>query len=347
MKVPEVGPAPDMIYDDLPTNPEYLDASFGAAAGLREIEDEDMDDFDNGEYTTGVLGDDPDTVSRVGGETIKIFDPAGLDVVENHFLTIPPDTSDSRTGLVLAPRSVGSSNVQSRLGDADFSLRIKDGSFTLLLYDGYDWAKTRKTIEEEVKEMRKRLTKIKQLVATGQLQETALDDTSALLFNSVHIGLERDEDIFGEPAALIAAIDEELRDDFDFASQSSWQPLPSTSGVSKPKLKPIRVHGKRLKRAKSPSMEFSLSGLYVEFDKFQPNDPLVSRTFVTVRDLEILDHIKTSTWKKFLTALRSDSRGNVRETGSSMVRIELRSVRPASGDHTEEARLRVSAPYAW
>ena len=32
---PEVGPAPDMIYDDVPTKLEYLDVSFSASAGLR------------------------------------------------------------------------------------------------------------------------------------------------------------------------------------------------------------------------------------------------------------------------------------------------------------------------
>jgi autophagy-related protein 2 len=63
---------------------------------------------------------------------------------------------------------------------------------------------------------------------------------------------------------------------------------------------------------------------------------------VTVRNLEILDHIKTSTWQKFLTELRSDSRGNIRETDSNMVRVELRTVRPVQNHPSEEARLRVS-----
>lgn len=226
-------------------------------------------------------------------------------------------------------------------GNPTFSLKITDGHFTLFLYDGYDWVRTRRTIEEEVKEMRKRLAKIRQLVANGQIQDPTVEDTSALLYNSVHIGLEDDDDLLGEPSALIAAIDEELRDDLETASQSSWQSLkPSNAGKSR--ARSVRVHGKRLTRAKGPSIEFCLAGLNAEFDQYQPDDPLVSRTFVTVRDLEILDHIKTSTWKKFLTELRSDSRGNVRETDSNMVRIELRSVRPVPGNSSEETRLRVS-----
>lgn len=215
-----------------------------------------------------------------------------------------------------------------------------DGTVNLFLYDGYDWATTRKTIEEQVKEMRKRLAKIRQLVASGQVQEPIIEDTSTLLFNSFHIGLEQDEDTLGEPSALIAAIDEELQDDPETASQSSWQSLRTPSS-NKARTRSTRVHGKRLTRAKTPSIEFSLGGLYTEFDQFVSDDPLVSRTFVTVKDLEILDHIKTSTWKKFLTDLRSDSRGNVRETESNMVRIELQGVRPVSGNTAEEVRLRV------
>jgi len=226
-------------------------------------------------------------------------------------------------------------------GKPDLSVQILDGDFGLLLYDGYDWARTRKTIENEVKEMRKRLAKIRQLVATGQMQDSTIEDTSALLFNSVHIGLDQDDDMLGEPAALIAAIDEELKDDLETASQSSWQSLrPSSS--NKPRGVSLRVHGRRLTRPKGPSMEFCFQGLQLDYDKYQEDEPLVSRTLVTVRDVEILDHIKTSTWKKFLTELKSDSKGNVRETDSHMVRIELQGVRPVPGHSSVEARLRVS-----
>jgi autophagy-related protein 2 len=216
---------------------------------------------------------------------------------------------------------------------------VSNADLTLLLYDGYDWTKTRRTIEEEIKEMRKRLAKIRQLVASGQTQDPSLDEASALLFNSVYIGLEQDVDGL-EPQALLDAIDEELRDDIDTISQSSWQSLrPSTS---KPQSGMARIRGKRLTRSKAPSMELHMSGLNAEIDQYRSDEPLVSRTLVVVKDLEILDHIKTSTWKKFLTDLRSDSRGNIRETESNMVRIEVSTVRPVPNHPSEEVRLRVS-----
>jgi len=184
------------------------------------------------------------------------------------------------------------------------------------------------------------LAKIRQLVANGQIQDPTIEDTSALLFNSVHIGLEQDEDALEDPAVLIAAIDEELKDDLDATSQSSWQSL-RTPNPNKSRNRSTRVHGKRLTRSKTPSIEFNFMGLQTEFEQYGPKDPLVSRTLVTVKNLEILDHIKTSTWKKFLTELRSDSHGNVRETGSNMVRIELQGVRPVLGHSSKEFRLKV------
>jgi autophagy-related protein 2 len=167
-----------------------------------------------------------------------------------------------------------------------------------------------------------------------------VDETSTLLFNSVYIGLEQDVDEL-EPGALIAAIDEELNDEVENESQSSWQSLrPPSTGKSR--VRSPRVHGKRLTRSRGPSIEFRLSGLDAELDNYRPGEPFLSRTFATVRDLEILDHIKTSTWQKFLTELRSDSRGNIRETDSNMVRVELRTVHPVPDHPSEEARLRVS-----
>lgn len=229
--------------------------------------------------------------------------------------------------------------------ESKLKVRIRAGDATLFLYDGYDWMRTRKVIEEEVKEMRRRLAKIRQLVANGQVQESDMEETNAVLFNSVYIGIDQDVDMT-EPGALLAAIDEELKDDVETTTQSSWQSLRPTgapvAGGGKQRARGPRVHGKKLTRSKGPSMEFKLMGLNADMDQFYPDEILVSKTFATVRDVEILDHIKTSTWKKFLTALRSDSRGNIRETDSEMVRIELRGVRPAPGHPSEESRLRVS-----
>jgi autophagy-related protein 2 len=91
-RMPELGPPPDMITDDLPTNMYYLDDSFGPAAGLREICDDDLDEFDTDDMSAPG-SDDPNVISRAGGETIKILDSKGLEIVEDYFLNIPAETN--------------------------------------------------------------------------------------------------------------------------------------------------------------------------------------------------------------------------------------------------------------
>lgn len=229
-------------------------------------------------------------------------------------------------------------------GETSSRVRLHQVDVQAFLYDGYDWARTRKTIEDQVKVMRRRLAKIRQLLATGETQTPEVDQTSALLFNSVYIGLDDNaEDM--ERDELMAAIDGKLAEDFETASQSSWQSLPvAPSQPTAPKLSRIPSAGrnKRLTRSRGPSIEFKFSSVDAEIDQYLPKESIASRTLVTVRDFEILDHIKTSTWRAFLTEMRSDSRGNVRESESNMVRVELRDVKPIPGNPSVESRLRVS-----
>jgi autophagy-related protein 2 len=84
-----------MIFDDLPSNPDYLDVSFGAAAGLRELDDDDLDMDDQsrsgqkGGTDLPFSSSDKGVISSVGGETIRLLDPNGLHIVENFFNTLP------------------------------------------------------------------------------------------------------------------------------------------------------------------------------------------------------------------------------------------------------------------
>ena len=91
-QIPEVGSAPDFINDDLPSNLDYLDDSFGTAGGLRALDDEDSDGFDDDEFS--VSYDQPGIIAKYGGETIRLLDPNGLSIVENYFETLPPDAID-------------------------------------------------------------------------------------------------------------------------------------------------------------------------------------------------------------------------------------------------------------
>lgn len=97
--MPEVGPAPDMINDDLPTNLEYLDESFGAAAGLRELSDDEFDIEETG-LNTAAGSSVSGLVSRVGGETIKMLRPEGIRILDNFFDTLAIETAGETAACV-------------------------------------------------------------------------------------------------------------------------------------------------------------------------------------------------------------------------------------------------------
>ncbi|KAG9015437.1 autophagy- protein 2 [Tulasnella sp. JGI-2019a] len=337
--LPDVGYTGDMIDDNLPTNPYYLDSAYGASGGVAVLPEEDFEELSDGERSPGPETPTPGTPESVGilsnikGETIRILDSDGLNIVEDYLDTVTP-VDDDISGTV-------NDDILARV-------RIRECDVKVHLHDGYDWQATRKAIDEEIRAMRRKLLKIRQLLASGQAPDHSVEETHAWLFNSVHIGLtEVDEDM--EPAAIIAAIDKELDDELETASQSSWQTLNPPPSDIKTAVSPksaadhsSRGRKKRLTRSKHSRIDVCLYGLQAEVDNFRPHDrDLVSRVLVDIKDLEILDHIKTSTWKKFLSEMKSDSKGNIRETGSNMARVELRMVRPSRTLDNEEARLKI------
>jgi autophagy-related protein 2 len=218
-------------------------------------------------------------------------------------------------------------------------IRLHQCAINIQLFDGFDWQKTRKTIEDEIKAVRRRLERIRQLLASGQKADESIEHTSSTLFNSIYIGVDQQNDM--DTAALLKAIDDELDGlGDDTASQSSWQTMPVPGSTEKRSR--VRLRGKRLTRSKRPQIEFSLKGLRAEFDQYAYGAPTAQRIGMNAASFEILDHIKTSTWKKFLTEMKADSRGNVRETDADMLRVEVLVVRPNLPDPGEEIRVKVS-----
>lgn len=190
-----------------------------------------------------------------------------------------------------------------------------------------------------MKRVKRRLAKIRQLLANGQTYNPNLEEVNTVLFNSVYVGLEQDTEGL-EPDALLAAIDDELKDDDEAASESSWQSFkPGAQSRAPPHIE--MSQSKKLHRSKDPSIEFSLQGLSLDFNNYRPSASLTTRLLFTIKDLEILDHIRTSTWSKFLTGMQTDNRGNVRETDSHMVQVELQMLLPYDQDAEQEARLKV------
>jgi hypothetical protein len=86
------------------------------------------------------------------------------------------------------------------------------------------------------------------------------------------------------------------------------------------------------------SMELKLTHCNVGLELFEQSQ-LSSRLRVTVKELQVLDHIETSTWTKFMTSAIPPSNKRPRETDRDMIKLEL-SVRE------NEHALRVSLCFA-
>lgn len=231
-------------------------------------------------------------------------------------------------------------------------MRISNCDVSLLLHDGFDWHHTRKAIEDEVKSVRRRLEKIRQLLASGQTPDESIEQAGTTLFNSIYIGVPQGQADMDASGFLPVFGEEDL---LDFAGGDNTSQATSFQSVKgravggdgaspNPSSPSSRSRSRRpkLTRSRHARIEINLHGIAVEMRSHPLGEEVASKVDVTVRDLEILDHIKTSTWKKFLTEMRSDSRGNVREAESNMVTVELKSVRPIKERPTEEGRLRVS-----
>jgi autophagy-related protein 2 len=81
-----------MMDDDLPSNVEYIDDSYGTAGGFRALDDLEDEEF----AVTGpvTLGESDNLTVLAGGETIRLLTSEPLHFEEHHFDTLPPETSD-------------------------------------------------------------------------------------------------------------------------------------------------------------------------------------------------------------------------------------------------------------
>ncbi|KAK4698881.1 autophagy-related protein 2, partial [Phenoliferia sp. Uapishka_3] len=298
---PEFQDMPEYLDDDVPTNVDYL------ADALKQTSTRPKGR--RSESTQGTASDGL-IISDIEGETIKMLDPAGLRILDG-FLAEPREDPDNDS------ESHTPSIFRFRLTNCDVKIHI---------HEGYDWAATRKAIEAEAKAVRRRLEKIRQLLANGQTADASVEEASVLMFGSVQLGLPPGASELATPA-LLAAIDEELAEKTEVASTvGSWQSLPDQPSKSKPTL--VGKARKRLTRSPAFAIEVNLRGVGANFDTYPSASQLASRIRVDVSTFEIIDNIRTSTWRKFLTELRASDGGVVRASGASMVRFELNKVRP-------------------
>ena len=202
---------------------------------------------------------------------------------------------------------------------------IRDVHIIWNLFDGYDWQSTRNAISKAVQDVETKATEKRARNEKRPTFDQDIEDEETVigdfLFNSIYIGIPANRD----PRELAATINQELNDnatETESVATTSLSTAPSRPGSTR-RAKPKKL---RLHRSKDHKITFELKGVSVDLVAFPPGSGETQSSIdVRIHDFEIFDHVPTSTWRKFATYMHD---AGERETGSSMIHIEILNVKP-------------------
>jgi len=215
---------------------------------------------------------------------------------------------------------------------------VRDVHIIWNLFDGYDWTRTRDVITKAVQdvetkayEQRARTDRRAPFEQDFDEQETVIGD---FLFNSIYIGIPANRD----PRELAQAINQELNDnatETESIATTAITATPGRAGGNRSKSKKLKLN-----RSRRHKITFELKGVNVDLVTFPPGSGETQSSIdVRIRDLDVFDHVPTSTWKKF--AMYDQDAGE-REMGTSMAHLEILNVQPVPHLPASEIVLRVT-----
>jgi autophagy-related protein 2 len=225
-----------------------------------------------------------------------------------------------------------------KLGGSPLRVRVRDVHFIWNLFDGYDWQRTRDTISKAVKDVEARATERRARTGRRVSRDFEEEEDSVIgdfLFNSIYIGIPANRD----PRELSGDINRGLD---DLTSEAESYATTVTAGSPSRQGHERRAKSKklRLQRSKQHKMTFELGGVSADLVVFPPDSGETQSSLdVRIGDLEIFDHVPTSTWKKFATYMYD---AGEKETGTSMVHLEILSVKPIPDLAASELIVKVS-----
>lgn len=228
---------------------------------------------------------------------------------------------------------------EDKLQGSPLRVRVRDVHFIWNLFDGYDWQHTRDTIAKAVRDVEVRATERRgrsQRLAPGadDEDESVIGD---FLFNSIYIGIPANKDPRELSGDINRNIDDLASETGSYATSTTITASPSRQGSARGSGGSRRL---RLTRSKHHKMTFELKGISADLVVFPPGSGETQSSIdVRVLDLEIFDHVPTSTWKKFATYMHD---AGEREAGTSMVHIEILNVKPIPDLAASEIVLKVS-----
>ena len=326
----------DMVDDEVLQNPEVVSSFYNPdlASVYEGIADSMLeDDIESLPSSSSIVRELGNRSRRESLEqqTQIASDNAPLHFRDDHFGT------SSVEGCTAHRRDVPLDSGLRMLGNP-LRVRVRDVHFIWNLYDGYDWQNTRDTISQTIEDIQNKATERlarndkRKTIDPDEEEESVIGD---FLFNSIYIGISTNRD----PRELAHQINRNLD---DHASETESYATSTSSGSPSRKGQVPRSRGSRklrLKRSKYHKMTFELKGVSADVIVFPPDSgDIQSSLDIRVRDLDIFDHVPTSTWKKFATYMHE---AGERETGTDMIHLEIQNVKPVPNLAASEIILKV------
>jgi autophagy-related protein 2 len=203
--------------------------------------------------------------------------------------------------------------------ECPFRLEIQCGTFMWNLFDGYDWPRTRDAINTAV-------DKVQSLAEKRRMERNrradADDDESEIgdfLFQSIWIAVPPNRDEHELRRRINRQMDEDV-------SETATVTTTASHSTARPDLRRRKSRSLRLDRSKRHKVSIEISNLKASVTVTPPGALETQSVVVAnVGDLEIFDHIPTSTWKKFVTYLKDSG---IRPMDKPLIRLELLTVKP-------------------
>ena len=329
----------DMVEDEVPQNLEFVSSFYNPdpEAASEGIADSMLED------TLESLAS-PSVIQEIGSKNLlKSFQEQAqvapgnlpLDFQDEHFGST--STVEGTAHRWNTKHNTYGLNGDYRLRASPLRVRVRDVHIIWNLFDGYDWQHTRDVITHAVEEVQnkaaERLSR-REKRKSLDLEEEEESVIGDFLFNSIYIGIPANRD----PTELARQVNhnlDELASETGSYATSSASGSPSRQGHT-PRSKSSKL---RLKRSKHHKMTFELKGISADVVVFPPDlGETQSSIDIRVEDLEIFDHVPTSTWKKFATYMHD---AGERESGTSMVHLEILNVKPVPNLAASEMILKV------
>ncbi|RFU72086.1 hypothetical protein TARUN_10175 [Trichoderma arundinaceum] len=310
------------FYGDEPEGEELFDAMKLSVTS----QDARMQDTNEGVLITG-LDPSPNYISEDGDDLVIHDDFYSRNAAEEHAAKIWNSTKNTydKAPAHLVKRS-------------PLKVSVRDVHLIWNLFDGYDWTHTRDIISKAVHDVETKVYERQARLSGQQVYEEEIEDEETIgdfLFNSIYIGIPANRD----PQELARAINEGLADNATETESVATTAVTATTNRTMRRGYP-KSRRLKLQRSKHHKITFELQGVNVDMVAFPAGaGETQSSVDVRVQNLDIFDHVPTSTWKKFVTY---DQDQGEREMGTSMVHLELLTVKPLPELGASEIVLRAT-----